>query len=347
MGRKKRNKRSVTGQRQGTDLVFLAGLPRNTLAWLLDVLRKDTSKKHLSFDGSPSTKDDQQDLYGLTTLKNILDQIGSKINRNAASSLPTPRRIMILYVPAGGTELLIENFGISCYLEPLGSLATDSNLANPITWRHEKADSLSQVTEAIQRATIATDELKREITDKGRSALALPPQNFYFPDRESPIYETYLAIAGREEQYHNLTKSLKTVTVDRDKLAAKSLRSTRNNNRVFIDSRNRIFPAVIDHAPNRSLGSSDEDNTGVFEQLKKSEVINLLHQRYRFGVVARDGNLHYDVQYENPRQLQREPMYCAKAGSILVTGSHANVGINDVIWAPDGDITHKIPIERN
>ena len=46
--------------------------------------------------------------------------------------------------------------------------------------------------------------------------------------------------------------------------------------------------------------------------------------------------MHYDVQYELPRRLHEEPMYCAVKGEVRVTGSHANVGVNDVIWVPDG-----------
>ena len=61
-----------------------------------------------------------------------------------------------------------------------------------------------------------------------------------------------------------------------------------------------------------------------------------MEQRYRFGVIVRDGNLHFDVQYARSRTLENESMYCATVGNVLVTGSHANVGVNDVIWTPDG-----------
>ena len=42
------------------------------------------------------------------------------------------------------------------------------------------------------------------------------------------------------------------------------------------------------------------------------------------------------VIYTRPRQFQGEPMYCAAMGDVSVTDTHANVGVNDVIWTPDG-----------
>ena len=306
------------------------------MVWILDVLSKDTSKKHLKFDGSPSIKDDWKDLYSQSTLGNIQEIIGARITKNSSAPVPTPRRILILYVPSRGIDLLIERFGIACFLEPLVPLSSKPSFGNSIAWRHERKDSLDIVADAIQRATISTNALKVEITDKSRSALSLPPRNFYFPDRESEIYDTYLSIVRQEALVQELNDVLKAVKIDGDRLAAKALKSTGNNYRVFRDLRNRIFPPNIHHAPNRFAEGSGKGSEGAPKQDDGSEILQVLHQRYRFGVVARNGNLHYDVQYESPRWLRKEPMYCVKAGNVLVTGSHANVGINDAIWVPDG-----------
>ena len=337
MGKNRTKRRAVLGQRQGSDLVFLAGLPRNTLNWILDILSKDTSKKHLTFDGAPSIKDDWKNFYSQSTLGNIQGIIGARIAKDSSGPIPTPRRILILYVPSRGVDLLIEKFGIACYLEPLVPMSSNRSFSNSLAWRHERKDTLDMVSDAIQRATIATNALKVEITDKSRSALSLPPRNFYFPNRESLVYRTYLSIARQETSTQELNDVLKTVKIDRDRLAAKALKSTGNNNRLFRDLRGRIFPPNIDHAPNRIADASGNGIEREPERGGKSEILGVLHQRYRFGVVARDGNLHYDVQYESPRRLSREPMYCVKRGNVLVTGSHANVGINDSIWVPGGN----------
>ena len=336
MAKNKPKRKAVIGQRQGTDLVFLAGLPRNTLSWLLDVLSRDTSKKHLTFDGAPSKNDDWKPLYGDPTVMNIQEIIGARMTKSSSAPIPTPRRILILYVPSRDIGLLIERFGIACYLEPLLPSNVDSSFGNSIAWRHEKEDSLNIVIEATQRATNATNALKVEITDKARSALTLPPRNFYYPNGDSQIYETYLSIAQRNTSARDLIDNLKAMKIDGDRLAAKALKSTGNNGRAFRDLRDRIFPPNIHHAPSRFAEAPIRETIRESEKEDKSDILQVLHQRYRFGVTARDGSLHYDVQYELPRTLRQEPMYCAKTGNVLVNGTHANVGLNDVIWVPDG-----------
>ena len=335
---KKRSKtRNVIDPRQGTDLVFLAGLPRTTLKWILDTLRKDTSKKHLTFDGAPSAKDDFGELYNHANLENILEMIGARVSQNFSNSVPTPRRIFILYVPSKSEELLIEKLGIACYLEPLAASDAHPYPISNILWRHDKEESLNLVSRAIMRATEATNKLKNEITDRGRSALSLPSRNYYYPNRDSLIRDIYLSIARHEISPHQLYDTLKAMKMNSDRLAAKALKSTRSNHRVFRDHRGRLFPPVIDHAPNRYSESSSPGEFKTAYRNDDSDILKVLNQRYRFGVIARNGNLHYDVQYETPRTLHKEPMYCSNDGYVLVTGSHANVGVNDAIWAPDGN----------
>ena len=260
MAKNRAKKRAVIGQRQGTDLVFLAGLPRNTLSWILDTLSKDTSKKHLKFEGAPSIKDDWKDLYGQSTVGNIQELIGASVTKGSSDPVPTPRRIFILYVPSKGIDILIERLGIACYLEPLGPSSSNPSFSNGIAWRHERKDSLDIVSDAIQRATIATNALKVQITDKARSALSLPPRNFYFPDKESVIYETYLSIVRQETSTQELNDVLKAMKIDGDRLAAKALKSTGNNYKVFRDLRGRIFPPNIHHAPGRFEGYVRQGN---------------------------------------------------------------------------------------
>ena len=307
------------------------------MSWILDTLSNDPSKKNLKFDGAPSIKDDWKDLYSQSTVRNIQELIGANVTRGSSGPKPTPRRIFILYVPARGIDILIERLGIACYLEPLGPPSSNSFVGNGIAWRHERRDSLSVVSDAIQRATMTTNALKNEITDKARSALSLPPRNFYFPDKESLIYETYLSMVRQRSSMQELNHVLKPMKIDSDRLAAKALKSTGNNSKVFQDCRGRIFPPNIDHAPSRFADTFRKETAPDAEQTDESDILQVLHQRYRFGVVARDGNLHYDVQYEYPRQLRKEPMYCVKTGNVLVTGSHANVGVNDAIWVPNGN----------
>ena len=322
-------------QRQGTNLVLLVGFPQNPLTWILYTLSRDTSKRHYRFEGIPSTKHDWKDLYRKSTLNAIQEIIGVSVTRNCSVPVPTPRRILMLYVPSKDIEPLISRLGIACYLEPLVPSTAKSSFSDDIAWRHEKNDALDIISQALQRATMATDALKLEITDKGRSAFSLPARNFYFPDKESPIYEIYLAFVRREVSLEELSETLTTRRFTRDKLPARALKGNHHADRFFQDVRGRVFPPDRYHAPNRYAVTSCS-NTGELEGYERTSILQFLHQQYRFGVIVRDGNLHYDVQYEIPRKLHNEPMYCAMMGNVVVTGSHANVGVNDVIWVPDG-----------
>ena len=337
MARNNRKKRDVIGQRQGTDLVFLAGFPHDPLLWILDTLAKDPSKRHIRFEGIPSTKDDWKDLYKEATLAAIQDSIGAKVQKSSLIPVPTPRRILMLYVPSKDVQFLIAKFGIACYLEPLVLQSGGLSISDEIGWRHKRKDALDIVSLALQRATVATDALKAEITDKRTSVFALPARNFYFPHSDLPIYETYLTFARHEVSLEGLRDSLTTRRFTRNQLPEKALKGSHHVDRFFQDERGRVFPPDRYHAPSRFAETSSGSNNGGLEEDKPSDSMQVLHQRYRFGVTARDGNLHYDVQYEIPKRLRHEPMHCAKMGDVFVTGSHANVGVNDVIWVPDGE----------
>ena len=337
MGKNKRNRRPVMEQRQGTDLVLLAGLPNNPLKWILETLSRDTSKKHCRFEGIPSTNQDWKDLYRSPTLTAIQETIGASVTKGPYHPVPTPRRIIVLFVPSKDCELLFARFGITCYLEPLLPSRAESAVNNYIAWRHDRKEALHIVSQALQCATIATNALKFEITDKGRSPFSLPARNFYYPDKDSPIYETYLQFARREISLERLSETLTTKRFSRNQLPARALKGNHHADRFFQDGRGRVFPSDRYHAPNRYAETSSEGNREGLECAGKSSTLQVLQQRYRFGVIVRDGNLHYDVQYEIPRKLNNEPMYCATIGNVVVTGSHANVGVNDVIWVPDGE----------
>ena len=159
---------------------------------------------------------------------------------------------------------------------------------------------------------------------------------FYFPDRESLIHDMYLDCVRGHASFESLRDSLSTKRFTRDQLSAKALKGNHHTDRFFQDVRGRVFPPDAFHAPSRYADTPKEGHTEEPEDGEVTGTMQVLNRRYRFGVTARDGNLHYDVQYETPKDLQKESMYCARMGSVLVTGSHANVGVNDVIWVPDG-----------
>ena len=324
MARKNTKKRPVVGSTQGGNLFLIAGLPRDTLEWIKGILIRDTSKSPARYVGAPSPQKDWSDLYKGTNLAEIL-----KLIERESSSLK-PHRIIVLYVPSRDAINLISALDSVCFLAPLmpenDSLPSDGNV---IGWRHKKPLVKDIVNRTLQKALSATNTLKAEITDSRISALALPARNFYYPDRYTTIgsaYESFVQQGFKATDLVNIKNSLLPTRFTREQLPQNAFKGQQYTDKFFQDCRGRVFPPDPYHAQNRA----------DYKETLSSGISGTLRQRYRFGVTVRDGNLHYDVQFERPRELIMEPMYCAVDGDVWITASHANVGVNDVIWVPDG-----------
>ena len=269
----------------------------------------------------PAPQGDQGSLY---KKKNVAE-IVTLLERE--SQALRPHRLMVLYVPSRDADALMTVVDTVCYLAPLNPERSDlPRNHDAIGWRHDKAVVGNVVYRALQSALESTDVLKAEITDKRISAFTLPARNFYYPSARAPIMNTYRQFARKEFNVAHLKSRLVPVRFTRDNLHNKAFKSRQYADRFFRDARGRVFPPDPYHAQNRV-----DENGSLSNELSLH-----LRQKYRFGVTVRDGDLHYDVQYEYPRELNGELMYCTVMGKVAVTGSHANVGVNDVIWTPDG-----------
>lgn len=317
---KKKRKRKV-GTALGSNLIVLAGLPPTTLNPIRSMLRRDTSLKPARYLGTPSTSDDWRNLYNKRNTAEMLRLIESECR-----SL-SPNRLIVLYVPSSDAGELLSALGAVCFMAPLSpDEESPQSDVNAISWRHNNASVEKAVYQALGCALAITNTLKAEITDKRISPYTLPVHNFYYPDDSSTIASVYMELLQRHSNIHSLTDELLPSRFTREQLPIKAFKGKQHTSRFFQDSRGRVFPPDLYHAPNRD----------AYEGPQTDGISLTLRQRYRFGVTVRDGNLHYDVQYELPRKLTKEPMYCATMGDVWVTGSHANVGVNDVIWVPSG-----------
>ena len=321
MSRNRKKKRKVIGSIQGGNLVVIAGLPLKTLDWVKRTLERDTSRKPARYVGVPSPPSDWRGLYKRKNIAEMLKLIERKI------LCFMPHRIIVLYVPSRDAGDLISALDSVCFLAPLipedNDHASDGNV---IGWRNEKPSVGNIVYRTLGYAWKETDVLKTEITDKRISPFTLPAHNFYYPDSRSTISSMYHQFAQRSFSIGDLKDQLLPSRFNRDQLPNKAFKGQQYTDEFFQDCQGRVFPPDLYHAPSRV----NDENTLA------NRLSIVLRQRYRFGVTVRDGNLHYDVQYKQPRSLRREPMYCAEMGDVLVTGSHANIGVNDVIWVPDG-----------
>ena len=307
--------------RRGGNLVVLAGLPRDSLEWVKSTLSADKSRKAARYVGAPSTLNDRKSLYGRRNIAKTLELIERE------SQAYTPHRIIVLYVPSHGAEDLFSALGYVCFLAPLHSQASArSGCKTSLAWRHKKPEVKTVVYQTLNRALGATNALKAEITDRRISPFTLPSRNFYYPDNSSTISVAYQAFMRHGFCIQDLRAKLVPSRFTRSQLPQKAFKGGQYSGLFFQDRRKRVFPPDVYHA---MVTPSLPDAPGATLSLA-------LQQWFRFGVTVRDGNLHYDLQYELPRKLRNEPMYCAADGAISVTGSHANVGVNDVVWAPGG-----------
>lgn len=321
MPKKNKDKNNKSGAYHGDPLVIFVGLPVTTLRWILRMLTRDPTQRRANYSGVPSPENDQRNLY---TDNNIKDLLGI-IERESLSL--SPNRIIVPYVSSWGEDKLFEALEFVCFLVPLTPYKDDSRSnSNPIQWRHNMSKVRFAANQTLQKAWKTTNALKAEITDKRISAFTLPANNFYYPNRHSTIRNCYHEFAQQAFSIKSLNESLPPATFTRGQISDKAFKSSQYRDRFFQDCRGRVFPPDIYHARARPNTKRPSGN----------KLSGVLKQVYRFGVIVRDGRLHYDVQYERQRQLIDEPMYCLNEGNVLVTGSHANVGVNDVIWVPDG-----------
>ena len=285
--------------------------------------------------GVPSKVNDYAELYSSRVKRQIHDLLATSVRSGRVDSVFTPRRILVLYVPSKDAQSLVYEFGLACFMQPLRENYVSPSRRDNIDWRHDKVAVRATVYQGLQEAIDTTHTLKTEISDKRMTPFSLPARNFYFPTADSVIEATYRAYMQGEMSFEELRGKLLPKRFTRAQLPAQAFKGNQGSDHFFEDARGRIFP-IDNHGRNRYPVEEASETGHEPDTINNSDVRRVLEQRYRFGVIVRDGNLHYDVQYAIPRKLQDEPMYCATMGDVWVSGSHANVGVNDVIWTPGG-----------
>ena len=332
---KQKKKRPAIKPGDGADLVVLAGLPRDSFQWIQEILSIDTSRIPAQYTGVPSKVNDYAELYTGPVKHQIHDILAKSLSGDGVDSVFTPRRILMLYVPSKDAQSLVYEFGLACFMQPLRDSYVSPSPRDVINWRHDKAAVRAVVYQGLQEAIDTTHALKTEISDKRMSPFSLPARNFYFPTTDSVIEATYRAYMKGEMSFEELQSKLSPRRFTRTQLPARAFKGNQGSDYFFADARGRIFP-LDNHGRNRYPVEAVSETGHEPDAPNNSDVRRVLEQRYRFGVMVRDGNRHFDVQYAIPRQLRQEPMHCADVGDVWVTGSHANVGVNDVIWTPNG-----------
>lgn len=319
-----KRKNNIRNLRYGSYLFVIVGLPQYTLKTIINQLQRDTSLKPARYVGVAAVANDERVLYNRRSIQEIVNLI----ERECRSS--RPHRVIVPFVPSQRIDPLVAALSPTCFLTPLMPDERSQMVSgSPIGWRHKNSYVKEIVYNSLRFSLKATNRLKSEITDKRISVLTLPELNFYYPDRHTTIRDIYRKLTLHHINIRKLKDALSPSRFTREQLSGKAFKSRQNSGTFFQDSRGRVFPPDIYHGSVRYGG----------EDIRGEMLSTVVRQWYRFGVTVRDGNLHYDVQYELPRELEGEQMFCAEEGEVLITGTHANIGVNDFIWVPDGEKT--------
>jgi len=183
----------------GKDLFILAGLPRDVLDDVKRYLSDHQSRGLARYEGAPAPIEDTRPLYSDSSIAIMIEQAVAFADKGRDKDTTTPRRIIALYVPSHDRARFERLFGFFAYAAPLRPLGTEwqPQDGGALAWRHYKYLVRTVVERAIDEAIKITNILKAEITDRNLTPLCLPSRNFYYPDTNSLIELTYLALVQK------------------------------------------------------------------------------------------------------------------------------------------------------
>ncbi len=347
--RKAKRSNRIVQTTEAKDWVIIAGLPMEVSRATVTYLKQHQSLEKATYLSlNSSSNNDYKPLFSEASIKTLHKRMLEQLYIRGDSKnppCPTPRYIFLLYVPSCDADLLLSKFEYFCLPIKLTKETNkfdrqilNDNFGNSteISWRHYNNAAKITAHDTLQLIRSEVKKYSRMIASTATSPLVLPPMNYHYPSGADLIDEIYRNIFTGNVGLDELS-GLTPRHFNRDEVSRKVHR--RN---IFQDCRDRIFPndnhapSRLPNPPGKYAGGSLNDSDFI-ERFKGLQAY--LRQVYRFGVRARDGNVHFDVQFPQAG-LKRESMYCSDDECFVeVTGTHANVGINDAIWVPDGTKT--------
>jgi len=230
-----------------------------------------------------------------------------------------PGRVILLYVQAPDEEKLLTAFDFFCWPVPLKKPPCDSR--RPDGWRLDPKLAANVVQEAIT----GLETHDRPAQNLPRNAvITLPPENFR-PERNAPtLAESLVEVRQGRLKLEELEKAVIINKFTKEELP-KVLKGAMKGH-FYVDHRGIAFPPAKaetgDHAPAREL-AEDADVKSI--QL-------FMNQLYRLGSPLGMG-YHHDAQYPNGKKLDEDQFHCCVNGTVLVSGTHANIYPNDFVRA--------------
>lgn len=318
-------RRKVVPPPGATTLVVLAGFPKGVTPALVQRVR--SFKPRFEAVSVPFSEDDNR-VYGPGSpaiRQLLLAACGSTLTQQAKppnGPVPPPNRLLLLYARVPGFEELLRSFEFAPFPIPV-TPPKESSSWHP--WRKDTEYVWTQIREALAFANEPSGaammvRLRVERLDPA-DPLLLPPQNFHTPNKR-PLRELFAEVQRGGRAWNGLAVgSMPVAKYDFRSLPNFFRRTGGKEKRFATDRRGLVFASAnkAQHGAVRAVPPVDA-----------AEASRLLRSLFRFGTPVPQGFQH-DVQWPGTRLLQHEPFQCAERGEVPVSGSHANVYLNDVV----------------
>jgi hypothetical protein len=302
------------------DMVVLAGLPPEHCTWAVESLQ---SRARVAV-GAPSAARDGV-LYPTRVVQTLLKaavQFAARRRSQGPLSPIHPNFVTLLYVRSPDEEALLSAFDFAVLPVPLGVLGVYGETGRML--RHERAAVQAELGDAFApgaRANAAAGEVRQRVDRRSEAdALLLPPANFRVNRGDlTAMFKEYRS--GFREPRDRFPE-LSPTALNSDALPRLAKDEVR---RVHVDERDLAFLHADDVAFHGHPRELPEDAESEAHR-------SLLRTLYRFGGALLPG-FHHDVQRRDGREMLDTPFDCCVAGSVTVSGSHANVYPNDFVRA--------------
>jgi hypothetical protein len=294
----KRKPRHDFRQTVQVPLVVLAGLPNPISMAVATTVEASLGAKVIA---QPSGNDGKN-LYAEKTVRSLINAVSGFAVRQLKSQNvpPTPKHIVLAYVPSEDEERLLVEFEFFVFPVRLSLLAdyAEGGRQN----RHNPKLAEDYVASSLETALREFAEVKRRLSNiSDKEPLLLPPKNFRISSTER-MADVFRSIIRQKTSWADQINSVQRVTATSDDLPKHVREGARKI--VLSDLRGLLFPHDrSEHAPERELP----------EECSDDERKHVMRSFFRFGVPLRNG-FHHDAQFAG-RGLNRERFECSRKGS--------------------------------
>jgi len=299
-----------------TPLIVLAGLPHPIHAAVARTLEENLVPSPRVISQASGT--DNRYLYKKQTVTVLMEAVSGYAARQikAQATIPTPKHILLAYVPATDEEQLFTEFDFFVFPIRLTRLAEYDE--NGRQYRHDRGTTESYVVPSLQTALVNFVEIKRRLSSLNpKEPLFLPPLNFEV-SKIKRMADIYRELRKEARPWGDPLPSIRMTTVTHDQLKKHVPVGAKKD--IFSDSRSLLFPHDrSNHGPARELSPN----------CSHEERKQFMRSSFRFGVPLING-FHHDVQFIG-HGLGGERFECSQKGSLQLSSSYANIYPNDFV----------------